>query len=300
MLHRSHFKGIVRARSAAVRTLADAISSLHKTYTEHDLAERWLQFIRNDNTVFPFGWYQPPPNGISVLIGTPPHYERLKYRSLRDPENFPSLQNVYTPDSIIYPYFSAIDKMTMMIGDHVGTYYSGSDTTIREWIRQAYYTTKGIVSHVRPGMQFSELYDRAASIIKTIGAQNNTFSISGGLAADIGHTIPFFGEKLPNQITNTSKNPDNIEIAKTLSSERKFVSKSNTDIIKNFCAFTIEPQLINSSMPMASFHFIVTIIDGEVKIVEEFRNIFDLFGMNTWIDMKNIPRPPTASRFIPT
>ena len=137
MLHRSHFEGIVRARSAAARTLTAAILKSQQTYTEHDLAEGWLQFIRNDNNIFPFGWYQPPPHGISVLIGTPPHYERLNYKSLRDSDKFPSSQHILTPNSIVYPYFSPIDRETMMIGDHVGSYYSGHNLTTREWIRQA-------------------------------------------------------------------------------------------------------------------------------------------------------------------
>lgn len=287
MLHRSHFEGIVRARSAAARTLTAAISNSQQTYTEHDLAESWLQVIRNDNTIFPFGWYQPPPHGISVLIGTPPHYERLNYKSLRDSENFPSLQHIYTSNSIIYPYFSAIDKKTMMIGDHVGTYYSCSNASIREWIKQAYHTTKDIIAHVKPGIQFSDFYDNATAIIKTIGAQNNTFSISGGLAADIGHTIPFFGSPLPDTIINASQTINQIDIAKTIASERKFVSKTNTDYIMRTCAFTIEPQLTNDSMPMASFHFIVVLIDGEIYVVEKFRNIFDAFKMTEWIGAIN-------------
>lgn len=286
MLWESHFKGIVRARAAAAKTLLAAIP-IARPYTEHDLAERWLKTICNDETIFPFGWYQPPPHGVSVLIGTPPHYERLNYQSLRAPGNFPSSQHTYTPDSIIYPYYSAIDKKTMMVGDHVGTYYSGDDSAIREWIKQAYHMTKDIISHIRPGMRFSDLHETATLIMDKIGARNNNFSISGGLAADIGHTVPFFGGPLPTTIASSENYIDPTTIAKTIANERKFVSKTNDDYITDICAFTIEPQLICESMPMVSFHFIVVIISNEVFVVEKYYDIFEAFKMTDWMSVSN-------------
>lgn len=282
MLARSHFAGIVRARSAAAKNLIRAILSLETEFTEYALAERWLYYLNAQNVVFPFGWYQPPPKGVSVLIGEPSRYARLKYRSLRDPDNFPSEKYKFSREAVIYPYFSAIDRSTMMIGDHVATYYSGNNGNIREWIKLAYHTTKSIIKEVKCNMTFSDLYGCANVKIKELGACNNTFSIVGGLASDIGHSIPFFGRERSNVCT--ARNGElAIAIANAISPERKFINADNEKYIGNEAAFTIEPQIVIDGMPMASFHMIVVIIDNEVYVVEEFNELFDLFGMSDWI-----------------
>lgn len=280
--YNAQLKGIVRARSAAAHSLISALNASGSRFSEKTLSDNWLRFIQKEKYLFPFGWYQPPPAGLSVLIGTPPDYDRLAYRSLRDPLNFPSQNHSSDGNAIIYPYFSAIDRKSGMIGDHVATYYQGDDPGIREWMQQGYYLTKEIADSARAGMKISDLYHIATQLLSRINALNNTFSQSGGLSSDIGHSIPFFGQKtLPAEFQN--ENADPLLLSHALAEQRFFINAENHGIIESSCAFTIEPQLIVEGYPMASFHMIVVFVEKEKYIVEKFKDIFEVFGIDKWL-----------------
>lgn len=280
---RKQLDGIVRARSAAASSLLEALKSLHeKKYSEKDVSLEWLSRIMMSGEVASNGWYTPPPSGVSVLIGHSPDYTRLNYESLRSKENWPQPDIRFEENSIIYPYFSAVDKQTNMIGDHVATYYSGANKEIQDWYREIYEMTRSLAFKAKQGMSFSELYNIADLMFNTIGVQNNTFSINGGLASDIGHTVPYFGQEHLESI-----DIDNEDNLKLLSNDRKFISKeSNYEIGRN-CAFTIEPQAILGGLPMASFHVIIVFFEGELYLVEKFKDLFDYFGMSKWIYSNN-------------
>lgn len=246
------------------------------------LAERWMDKIRSEDDILPFGWYQPPPFGMSVLFGSPPDYGRLHYRSLRDPSHFPG-EISCDRETIIYPYFSAIDRMTAMIGDYVATYYQGESQAIKDWMGEAYHMTKRIAASVRPGMKFSELYHVADDLIRGSGAQNNTFTspaTTGGLQSNIGHTVPYF---------NTQEIPsfsDQNDLAGKIAKARQFINDGNHDYIRSSCAFTIEPQLLMEGYPMVSFHMMIVVLDDTVHVVEKFFDIFEFFGMAGWLSVK--------------
>lgn len=273
------FQGIVRARTAAARSLVNALNFVNERYSEKQLADSWLHFIETEKEILPFGWYQPPPSGMSVLIGKSPTFERLAYRSLREEENFPSEHIAWEEGAVLYPYFSAIDRDSRMIGDHVATYYGGYNRVIRDLMRSVYALNWKIIDAVRVGMSYAELYDLASELIGRAGAENNTYSISGGRASDIGHTVPFFGD------TSSAfyAKDDSESLCKSIAGARHFVGASNKDLIEKNSAFTIEPQVILSGMPMVSFHMIVVLLDGTRYVVEKFTEIFDLFGMHDWI-----------------
>jgi hypothetical protein len=283
MSHRAQFEGILKARSTAARALVTALSNIQGKFSETDLAENWLTLLKQDNAILPFGWYQPPPHGMSVLIGAPPRFERLNYQSLREPGNFPQAGYRFSPDTILYPYFSAIDRETLMIGDHVGTYYAGCDKSIRDWIHQGYYTTKSIADTIKAGMLFSDLHALAGEALSAIGAKNNTYSMSGGLASDIGHTIPFFGFNPTADDIDLDREDGPALLGKRLADNREFLSADNHCVISPPCAFTIEPQIIADGLPMVSFHMIVVFIDERKFIIEKFHDIFELMGMSDWI-----------------
>ena len=272
-------RGIIRSRKAAGRTLLAAISSQKESYSEIQLAKSWILAISQESTIIPYGWYQPPPMGMTVLIGNPSQYTRLDYSSLRYSENFPG-DHIFSTESVLYPYFSAVDKSTLMIGDHVGSYYRGHNKEIREWISYVYRSTKKIARSVEIGMKYSDLFGICNSILFETGAKNNNYSMQSGLASDIGHSIPFFGES-SYSMDWMDRSP--AEVSKTISTARKFVGPSNNDIIESPCAFTIEPQFIVNGLPMVSFHMIVVVIDNDIKIIEEFEDLFAHFKMNDWI-----------------
>ena len=275
-------EGIVRARTAAASTLMAAIRQLGHSYTERSLATAWLNGLCKDHAILPFGWYQPPPAGMSVLIGSPPDYGRLNYRSLRDPDTFPSDRFQMSPESILYPYFSAVDRATLMIGDHVGTYYGGRDRNIRDAMKEVYAYVTSIADYAKSGMSFSEVYDFASSRLDSLGAKNNIYNTSGGSSFDVGHTIPYFGRPLPAELLKSDKLPQ-AEIAGMLAKGREFVSKENLGVIEPPCAFTIEPQVIIDGLPMISFHVILVFIGAEKHLIQKFEELFESFGMSEWI-----------------
>ena len=277
-----NLNGIVRARRAVGRSLIAALSTLEGNWSEIELSQAWMLQLRKETTILPFGWYQPPPCGMTVLIGNPSLYDRLSYQSLRHPENFPS-GYLFEDESILYAYFSAVDKSTLMIGDQVGTFYKGNNNSIKSWISEAYSTVKRISCLPKHDMLYSDFFHLTNEILSNIGAKNNTFSISGGLASDVGHSIPFFSE--PDRKLDWSYHSQE-EICNIISGGRAFIGPKNRDRMTSPCAFTIEPQMIVDGMPMASFHMIISIIDGDVVVIDEFQDIFQYFGMDHWINIQ--------------
>lgn len=276
------FDGIRSARTTSANTLLNSLKSLGSEFSEQALSERWLKHIYLDGNVHPFGWYQPPPNGVSVLVGNPGNFERLNYRSLRDKSNYPSSAHVYNKDSIIYPYFSAIHRNTFMIGDHVATYYGGEDGRIRNWLSNVYMATKYIANKAEVGMRYSDLYVLCNEYLQEQKVINNTFSQSGGRSSDIGHTIPFFN-RVDDELINEFNSLTPQFLTDRIAKDRIFISSSNERLIEQNCAFTIEPQMIADGLPMASFHLIVVFVNGERTVIEEFQSLFDFFGMTEWI-----------------
>jgi hypothetical protein len=277
--------GIIRARRAAATALRSALIALAKCnehYTEAELASQWLAAVRMRGDILPFGWYQPPPNGISVLIGNPPTFDRLEYTSLRDPRNWPSESAKTTAESVLYPYLSAVDRETGMLGDFVGTFYAGRRPEVRDWIREVYLATMRIAEFTQVGQRLSEVFEYAESVMKSLGSRNNTFSLSSGtpLGADIGHTIPGYGDSSQPWMR---KGVSEAEIAVEIARGRTFVNASNNARIDGATAFTIEPQMLLPGLPMASFHVIVAFARNEKLLITEFDDLFAMFEMDRWI-----------------
>ncbi|MDP9191114.1 MAG: hypothetical protein M3P06_05370 [Acidobacteriota bacterium] len=267
---------VVRARRAASSSLLKALLALPAQFSEADLALRWLSEIKHDPLIRESGWYVPPPNGMSVLIGNPPDYGRLRYNSLREPHNWPNTDVRYSEDSVLYPYFSAVDRETFLIGDFVGTFYGGPDPAIRAWIAAAYKITMDIAAFIQPGQRVSDIFNFAAESFAALGAANNTYSQSGGLASDIGHTIPWFDcDATPLQ----GNDQNDTDVAKLIANARSFVSRDNHTVLSETFGLTIEPQLVAPGLPMASFHIIVLVANGRKTVVTEFGALFEHFGM---------------------
>ncbi|HYH05713.1 MAG TPA: hypothetical protein VEK11_01520 [Thermoanaerobaculia bacterium] len=183
----------------------------------------------------------------------------------------------YSTDAVVYPYFSAVDRETLLIGDFVGTFYGGRDPAIRAWIAAAYKITMDVAAFIQPGQRMSDVFNFAAGLFATLGATNNTYSQSGGLASDIGHTIPWFDSDDPAPLKTLD--PNDADVARGIASARSFVSRDNHTVLGKTFGLTIEPQLIAPGLPMASFHIIVLSANGRKTVVTEFGALFEHFGM---------------------
>ena len=51
--------------------------------SESQVAEELFAEMKNRSEIFPTGWYDPPPGGVSILFDEAP-FERLKFDSLRN------------------------------------------------------------------------------------------------------------------------------------------------------------------------------------------------------------------------
>jgi hypothetical protein len=276
-------EAVVRARRATANTLLSALQMFsNEEFSEKQLARNWMEKIRENSIIRNCGWYLPPPHGMSVLIGNPPDYHRLRYNSLREVENWPSSQIRYSNSSILYPYFSAVDKDTLLIGDFVGTFYRGQDPAIRNWISTAYKLTLEIASFIQPGQRASDIYNFAQNKFNSLGISNNTYSQSRGLASDIGHSIPGFCQDSSNR-DRVSVDLTDKEVASQLANARWFISKENNSVLGSDFGLTIEPQLVAPELPMASFHVIVMVVDEKKTVVTEFDSLFKYFGMSDLI-----------------
>jgi hypothetical protein len=273
-------EAVVRARRVVADTLLSTLQMFsNEGFTEKQLGDNWMEKIKENSIIRNCGWYLPPPHGMSILIGNPPDYSRLRYNSLREVENWPSSEISYSDCSILYPYFSAVDRDTLLLGDFVGTFYPGKDPAIRNWINNAYKLTLEIARFIEPGQRVSDIYSYAQYLFNSLGASNNTYSQSGGLASDIGHSIPWFSKNLD---TSSVELPDK-DVASLIAKARWFISKNNNDVLEDSFGLTIEPQLIAPELPMASFHIIVMIANGKKTIVTEFDSLFEYFGMSEWM-----------------
>lgn len=276
-----HLCVIRETRSAAASALVQTLSGLPPCSSEAAIGANWQQVLSKNSRLFSEGWYQPPPKGVSVLIGNPPTYERLAFRSLRDRDAWPSEDIVLSRESILYPYFSVVNRSTLMIGDFVGSFYAGRDIAVREWMRAAMHCTRGIISKIHLGMPLRDVFYVAQEAIATLGAQNNTYSMSGGRASNIGHTVPFFGERaILDRIDDRGSGSS---LAETISPARHFISAESERRIESPTAFTIEPQLLADGLPMVGFHFIVAFVNGHKFVVSEYDHMFQYYGMDEWV-----------------
>jgi hypothetical protein len=176
----------------AAQTLAKALNGGSSGLSERELCDRWLTGMRAEPTLLPEGWYTPPPDGLSALIGDPPEFGRMSYVSLRHPDIWPRADISISGESLLYVYASPVDRDTKMIGDLGVTLYRGTDQRIRRHLSACLEITGQLAEFTAVDMELRDIYHRAAELMRDTGLSNETYSttdVSGGL--DVGHTIPW-------------------------------------------------------------------------------------------------------------
>ena len=122
-------------RQIGAKALASALTQLlnqNNPISEVLLRDVWLMELRKYQSVFPDGWYEPPPHGIGVLLGTDEDIERVSPKSLRIHDYWPR-EDIFLDrkKGIIFVYISPVDKNTGIIGDFGLTIYFGKNLNIR-------------------------------------------------------------------------------------------------------------------------------------------------------------------------
>jgi len=242
--------------------------------------------MRECPDLLPDGWYQPPPTGASVLIGSPPTYARVEYESLRDPHTWPRADIRLRDDSLVYAYASPTDRATGMIGDIGVTLYHGPDHRIRQHVATCLELTVRIAALAEVGMELRELYHQAERLVKEAGLGNRTASATDSGAPNIGHTIPWTFGDYSAEDERRLRNGDPADVSDLISRQRIFLNPSTRRRIEPTMAFTVEPRMSSPSLPLSSFHIIVAFREGRKTISSEFGRLFRIFGMEEYLPRK--------------
>ncbi len=268
-------------RAHAARTLIETLNSIaEESHSEYALTETWARYLYEDASILPSGWYDPPPNGLAILAGAPPRYERSKFKTLRSEEFWPSRSVIAMPDSLFYCYCSPIHRRTGLIGDLGITLCQRPSPTVAKHIRNCYRITMEICEQARPGMKFSELYEWSSQRIRAYGLENDTLSVTNPVVLDIGHTVPWSYEDMSEGERSVMNSGTHDGVCKLVSRKRVFVSPTENYVIPDTCAFTVEPRLTNDDLPLASVHAIVCFERGEKHVIREFDPVLSALDMS--------------------
>ncbi|MDW5327855.1 M24 family metallopeptidase [Plantactinospora sp. KLBMP9567] len=273
---------VVYARKAAAVTLAEAIRAGDSQVTEKGVCDRWSALLAADPRLLAEGWYQPPPNGVSALIGEGPDWARMSYVSLRHQQTWPRDDIQLKPGSLMYAYASPVVADSFMIGDLGVTVYGGEDEQIWEHLSTCFEITAAVAAYAEVGMELRELYNFAAGLMEKAALVNETYSttdVSGGV--DIGHTLPWTYEEPTTEQLGELRSGDFRRMAKAISMARLFHNAEERQKIEPTMAFTVEPRMAGPDRPLASFHVLVSFDQGVKRIHCDFAEIFSLFGMNS-------------------
>lgn len=279
-----------QTRRIAVDTLFETLNDAFKNNvqtSEASLRDGWIKNLGKRSEIFPNGWYEPPPHGIGMLVGTSNENSRHNYQSLRPEEMWPKAQNIIDESRpLLYAYASPVNRAIGIIGDFGMSLYFGQKPEVFSHLRNCLEITKKIAESIRIGMTFSEIYQSAQDLFEESGTTNKITSITDPASTNIGHTIPFSYEQMSEEekgvLESGIKDWQNLKAM--ISKKRKFISPVETFEVKPEMALTLEPRLTvrgNSQIPMSSYHTILLIkAGGEKELLTGFDEIFKLVGMD--------------------
>src|SRR3989338_2922440 len=108
---------VIKTRKISAEIAAQSLLRIDGA-SEIEIHKLILSKMSEHSDIFPTGWYDPPPEGISILFDETP-FKRLQYNSLRNPEYWSKEERKFTKETVGSIYFSPVDKKTGMMGDIV-------------------------------------------------------------------------------------------------------------------------------------------------------------------------------------
>ncbi len=278
-------------REIASGSLLSALTDLleEENVSEQDLHRTWLEKMTKNDSIFPEGWYSPPPKGICVLFGTDSDHDRLNYLSLRPQEMWAREDILLDKQAgIVYVYASPVDKKTGIIGDFGMTIYFGENPSIREHLSACYEINWSTGQFVQVGQSLSEVHRFAKERMTEKGLDNDVLSVTDPADTNIGHTIPDSFHAWAQKDQRTFESGQMSEIRKIISAQRRFVSPAEDLKIVDGMSITIEPRpriRNRPEIPMASYHTICSVYDSQrIEFLDGFEKIFQLVGMDYMLE----------------
>jgi hypothetical protein len=279
----SRTESVDKARAHAARSLLAAIGRQGTYRSEAAIHERWHEGLAADPTIMPSGWYLPPPEGISILIGQPPSFTRAAFTSIRAVEKWPRDDSALTDDSMLFAFSSPINRETAMTGDFQLTLYAGEEALVRRHLIQSLEITLSTAEYAALGMELREVYEYAMSGLRKAGLKNSARSTTDpSHQLNIGHSLPWSDGNYDDRIWPALIANRPTEIANLVSGARVFVAASQSQKIGPDFAFTVEPQIISPHGIFASYHVIVSFTRGVKRILAYFLDLFGAFGMTEY------------------
>lgn len=260
---------VEKTREITANIISSAISEINGK-SETEIRDTLLSGLAQNKTLFPEGWYAPPPGGAAVLCDERP-FKRLEFDSLRMPEFWPNTKSKFSREVIGIIYLSSIDKKTGMLGDTGFTLYKGDDSSIKKHIKDCYDIIFEATEYAKIGMEFRDLYAHCIDLFRNKGKKIGWMTTTNDpLKVNLGHTVP-------GSFESDFKRSDSFdEIKESITSKRIYINSEEKFKILPTCAFTMEARLtdLEAKLPNVFFHFIVTFSDGEKKVLTNFNKIF--------------------------
>jgi hypothetical protein len=287
---RARHTAISATRRLAAEALLRCLEEPPVGATEETIHAQWRQLLASHDTLLPEGWYQPPPTGMSVLIGTPPHYHRTNFRSLRDPLTYPRPTIPLRNESLLFAYASPIHRDTGMIGDFQVCLYRGDDVEVRDHLAAAFDITAKLAAFAEPGMELRELHQHGERLARDYGLVNDTRSTSERPdLTNVGHTIPRSHNGPDGDLWPALGWQNMPTLARAIRRGLVLITREQHMRISTTMALTIEPQLRSARGMQASFHVIVRFLDSVKSIDANLDALLANCGMTDFL-------PPSALR----
>lgn len=273
----------------ALYQILTKVLKTNKKVSEIDLQNLWLKEMQKNKTIFPNGWYDPPPYGIAVLFGNDKKIDRVNYKTIRPKEFWPK-KNEYLnkKNGLVYLFACPVNKKLGMIGDFGITIYLGDNKKIKDHLILCYKLTKKIFDYARLGMKLSHLARHASKIFQENNLINTITSSTDPIGTNIGHTIPSTDKGWSSNEQQTFNRSSWKKVCAMVSKNRIFINEKEQSKITRGMAITIEPRqrvIDDLTLPMASFHTIALFYEnGKKQLLTDFDKIFSLVGMDYMLE----------------
>jgi hypothetical protein len=272
----------IKARELSTEAARATLSNFNSG-TEVDLRNDLQKALAEQPGFLSEGWYSPPPAGISILFANSNDVERSKYLSLREEQNWPSSRNSFDSETINLVHVSPVCGTSGMLGDLGFTTYQGQNQKVKDHINKVLNVIEDMCDYAEAGLQFGELYSRAVERIKQQSLATSMVSYHGRVDMSFGHTVPWSYEDPTEEEKSIIATGNINNIKELISKKRIYINSVDSYTIPQTCALTVEARLTDlrdQNLPNTYFHYIVTFINGEKKVLSGFNSIFATLGMD--------------------
>ncbi|HEX3082131.1 MAG TPA: hypothetical protein VHQ86_02665 [Candidatus Saccharimonadia bacterium] len=283
-----------KTRQIAASTLEESLrEALAKPdpVTEVALRDLWLAKLRGAKSIYPDGWYMPPPHGMFVQFATDEDPSRVNQTSNRRPEAWPR-NDIYLDraNGLVSAYASPVDRDTGMIGDFCVMLYFGKSPAIQTHLAEALKLDAEVFERLEPGMEYADIARITYEQLEAHGFANTVASPTDPTGTNVGHTLPGADTGWTAAEKAVFAAGDWEATKNMMSHKRLFLNTSEHAKIPPTSGHTIEPRPEvpgHPELPAAPYHTMVFWREGTKQFITGFSRLFELAGMDYMPKIKN-------------